>query len=797
MRIVLSFLFCILLFCFSDNTIIARGVDPQADKESIAKVRKKMAEIRKHRPTVGLVLSGGGAKGAAHVGVLQYLDSLQIPIDLVVGTSMGGLVGGLYSMGYTADDLDSLLTNMDWKIALSDKVPRNYVSYNWAKYKEKYLLAIPFHHRKFPRSRSHFDAREISNMNRKKVREKVNIGAGEQDATDLLKDNLLQSLPSGYIRGQNISNILTSLTVAYQDSIDFVDLPIPFACVAADLVSGKAKFWFSGNIKTALRSTMSIPGMFTPVRVDGMVLVDGAMRDNYPTTLAKEMGADIIIGVDLSDSQKSYDEIHNIGDILIQGIDMLGIESFEKNILVPYVTIKPNLKGYHMLSFDTASIDTIIHRGYEAAAVQDSLLNTVKKKLGRGISYRLPAKPKAIDINKDTVQLNQIYITTATAEEAVILLKDMQLKNKKQVTRSMVEHEIARIFGTNAYASVEYQLLGNEEPFNLNIDCKRGPAHQLGIGLRADTEEIVSILINAGFFSRRLHGSSYNFTTKLSTNPSFEFLYSFDGLRMPTINALASFRYANMSVLGLMEDKTQLSYLNARQEVFFSNIKWSYFDTKLGIRNDYFNMRSFYSLTHSEFDQAHNDFLSLFAEARADTFDSGYFPKKGFTAGVSYAWTFAGFPIEFKNFHALQLDAKVVLPIGKIFAFIPSLNYRFLMGDATPLPYLNAMGGVMAGRYVSQQIPFYGISDVAVMNRILTTYKADFRFNFAKNHYLTGIFNYSKDSENFKTYLKGRDLFGAGIEYSYNTFFGPITGNINWSNYTGKVGFYIGVGYNF
>ena len=120
------------------------SVDPEADAEAIARMRARMDEIRKHRPTVALVLSGGGAKGAAHVGVIEYIEELGIPVDMVLGTSMGGLIGGLYALGYSVDQMDTLVRNMDWNWALSDRIPREYVSYTDMKYKEKYLLSIPF-----------------------------------------------------------------------------------------------------------------------------------------------------------------------------------------------------------------------------------------------------------------------------------------------------------------------------------------------------------------------------------------------------------------------------------------------------------------------------------------------------------------------------------------------------------------------------------------------------------------------------------------------------------------------------
>ena len=290
-------------------------------------IRKKLESVKskKHRPTVALVLSGGGAKGAAHVGVIEYLESIGMPVDIVMGTSMGGLVGGLYSLGYEAGHLDSLIRSIDWDMALSDKVPRDYISYSTIKYKEKYVLSFPFYY-----DRLDFLKQKEDELQYPHRTDEIHFGADGDDASSLVKDNLLGSLPSGMVYGQNVNNIFSSLSVGYQDEIDFYeDLPIPFLCVATDLVTGTAKIWTKGKLNTALRSTMSIPGLFTPVKVDGMVLVDGGMRNNYPTDLAKKCGADIVIGVDLSSGYKDFSQINNIGDVIGTSIDMMGRTSFE------------------------------------------------------------------------------------------------------------------------------------------------------------------------------------------------------------------------------------------------------------------------------------------------------------------------------------------------------------------------------------------------------------------------------------------------------------------------------------
>lgn len=789
---------CIL--AFAQEPPVVRRPFSKDDSLAIAEIRGRLDEIKKERPTVALVLSGGGAKGAAHIGVIDYLESIDMPVDVVLGTSMGGLVGGLYALGYSASQLDTIIRNIDWDLAMSDRVPREYISYSEMKYKEKYVLSIPFYDPRSPKVKQP-KVKQPKRAGKKGSKDVFHLGADEVSAEKIFKENFMGSLPSGYIVGYNVQNLINGLSVGYQDSLLFSRLPIPFVCVATDLVSGTGVYWYSGKMTTAMRSTMSIPGIFAPVKDNGMVLVDGGMRDNYPVWAARELGADIVIGVDLSGEKRTYESINNLGDIIGQGVDMLGSPAFKKNLMYLDLNINPDLHGYNMMSFDTQSIDSIIFKGREAALENAAKLAELKAKVSGG-SRRLYNK-SAVDLSKTDVTISEIVVNGVDEKERKFLMDRIRLEPGDAVSKEDVENVVAQIYGTQAYTSVVYELQGSGEPYRLVINCKKGPIHNFGLGLRLDTEEVVSVLLNFGFNSHKLRGSTYNITGKVSINPYLKFHYTYDSPKMPTINATASVRWTDLSLLeNVLSSSVNLKYISTVQEVYLSNLKWSMFDIRGGFRNNYFGVRSLMSsdfiVGDYDLKLRSNDYLSVFADARADTFDDGYFPHKGFSAGAAYEWVFAGGPNAFNNFHVVSADFKTVIPAGRVFSFIPSLHLRFLFGQEVPLAYMNAVGGSMHARYFDQQIAFIGQTNIASMKKLLTVLRTDFRFQAARNHYIKWIFNYARDSDTFKDYV-GPQLgwFGTGLEYSYDAFFGPVSANIHWSDLTKKVGFYLSLGYNF
>jgi len=783
---------------FSQSSHARLDMEREEKDLRVEKIRAKLDAIRKkeNRPTVALVLSGGGAKGAAHVGVIRYLESVGIPVDVVLGTSMGGLVGGIYSLGYDADHLDSIIRGIDWDMALSDKVPRDYMSYSRIKYKEKYALSFPFYYESEDFLEQQKDALRYPRRS-----DDIHFGAGEADASGMVKDNLLESLPSGMVYGQNVNNILSSLTVGYQDEIDFYDLPTPFICVATDLVSGTAKIWTKGKLNTALRSTMSIPGLFTPVKTDGMVLVDGGMRNNYPTDLAKKVGADIVIGVTLSIGYRGYSEINNLGDIIDTGIDLMGRSSFESNVDIPDVTIKPDMHDFGMLSFDKESIDTIINRGYLAAVAVSKELDSLKKVIGPATTVRHART--ADDISRNQVQVSGVEITGVSDAESLFLMNKLKVTAGNTMGSVEIEDATATIFGTNSFDYVNYELLGSQEPYRLKFNCRRGPVNQVGMGIRFDTEEVVSVLFNIGVGVQKLQGSALDFTGKVGINPAAKLTYSYATQKGMTWNVSSGVRYTDRNTFTLRDNRYRIDLSQWRSELFLSNISWSKFFLKTGLRNDYYSLGAIMSEQNvGDYDntQSKNDFLSFFWNMRTDSFDDGYLPTKGSSLGIDYDFVFGSYPDKVKNFHLLRMDASKAYSKGG-FTVVPSLNIRYVIGESVPLPYLNVIGGTMNGRYIDQQIAFYGVENAAGMSRMLAVLRCDLRQRLMANNYLTFIANAAFSANDLSAVDSwkedGTDIYGMALKYTYNSVIGPISADLHWSTYTHKTGLFLSIGFDF
>ncbi len=773
------------------NGLSMDSVDPQGDALFIKQVRAKMTRIRRdeQRPTVALVLSGGGAKGAAQVGVLKYLEEMDMPVDMVLGTSIGGLLGGLYAVGYRSEDLSALFTTQDWSTILSDAIPQSYIPYTTKMNHAKYVLTIPFH-----------NAEEV-------LEEKHAKQHG----------SLVSSLPSGYANGFNVNNLLSSLTVGYHDSLAFRDLPTPYVCVATDLVSNKAKNWGAGQLKTAMRSTMSIPGLFNPVRTGGMILVDGGTRNNFPADIAKAMGADIIIGIELSDLKAGYDEINNIGDIASQFINMLGKDAFDKNVNIPDVLIKPVISEFNMLSFNQTAVDTMIVRGYRAAELKRDELLAIRRRLGKAVPKK--DTDRAVNIAETGVQIKSIEFRGVTDNESRLLAHMLPFRAGDVVDKAAVDDAMCRLQATGAFASITYSMLGSEAPFALVFDCATAPTHTLSFGFRMDTVEWASMLFNLGLNTNRLTGSKFNVTAKLGQNLKAGVHYSYNLPGLPTINfdgTVVRYKGSLTSQSGGEGVMVEAPLWGHKETFYLTNVNWSRANFKLGLKNEYYSFRRnsyLGALIEAIAGQRalKGDYIGAFAQGHWYSFDDHYYPSRGSSVSFSINYDFiqTGVP-SYTPVLSFGLDYKKVFPLGERLAIIPDLHFRNIINNGSytddygldikhwSIMHINVVGGDFPGRYVEQQVPFFGINHTILASDYLASAVLELRCNPYKKFYVSALAGALESSSAIDTFITGfdPDCAAFGLELGYNFIGGPVKLQGHWSK-AYRWGIYAAIGFDF
>ena len=769
------------------------GLDP-SDSAAVAWMRARSDSIRAHRPVVALVLSGGGAKGAATIGALKYMERYQFPIDMVLGTSVGGLLGGFYAIGYTPDYLAKLIREMDWDLILSDTVDPRFLPRRRIEYKEKFALSFPFYYR----DEVNLDISDFADF----TDGRLNLSAtAVEDATRLVGDNLLKSLPSGAAYGQNVNQVISSRTVGYSDSTDFFKFPIPFACVSTDIVSGRAKVWHSGSLNMAMRSTMSIPGIYVPARSGNMVLLDGGMRNNFPVDIAKDLGADIVIGIDLINDHPdmSADMIRTIKDVVMGALGMFAGDSYDRSLKELDLRIKPELTGYNLLSFSTEAVEFMLLRGYRAAEEMAPKLDSLREVIG---PEKMQFKGhRAVDIADKPVLIDSILISGVGEKDAAYIRSRLYIKDSSFVNSRILGDEVSRIFGGGTFDYVNYELLGTQEPYKLHIKGQKGPVHQFGVGFRLDTEEIVSAILNLGLNTNSLRGSSLDLTTKICANPYMDLMYRFVPSKGPTFNVGGHLRFTDHSSVLFGENFFNVSFFDVNEELFLSDMFLMGYNLSAGISNDYHVIRRIIGdtvITDSNYtpEPEPGNYQSLFVSARKNTLDSSYFPETGQLAGIRAAVVSNPFSkTSVRTFGILSAD--VVLPLSFWrFSIVPQGSVRLLFGNDVPFYYANIMGGDVSGRYAQQQIPFMGINNAVIRRKNIGVGRLDLRYRAGKNHYITLTGNASWD---FKDWLisSGELLWGVGGGYAYNTIVGPLKFNLHYSNLTGGLGAYFSVGFNF
>ena len=716
---------------------------------------------QEQRKKVGVVLSGGGAKGMAHIKALKVIEEAGIPIDYIAGTSMGAIVGGLYAIGYTPEQLDSMVRKQNWTFLLSDRIKRSAMSLTDRERSEKFIVSIPF-------TKSPKDA----------------------------------ASSGGIIKGQNLANLFSDLTMGYHDSINFDKLPIPFACVAANVVNGEQIIFHNGILSTAMRASMAIPGVFTPVRQDSMVLVDGGIVNNYPADVVKAMGADVIIGVDVQNALKKADKLNSAPDILGQIVDITCQSNHEKNVDLTDTYIRVNVDGYSSASFTPAAIDTLMRRGEEAAKAQWNSLLALKKKIGTSDNY-VPKRhgPYSSLSNVRTIYVTDISFSGVEADDKKWLMKKCNLKENSNITTQQIEQALYQLRGSQSYSSASYTLTDTPEGYHLNFLLQAKYEKRINLGIRFDSEEIASLLINGTADLKTHIPSRLSLTGRLGKQYAARIDYTLEPMQQRNFNFSYMFQYNDINIYEEGERGYNTTYKYHLAEFGFSDVWYKNFRFGLGFRFEYYKYKDFL-FKKPEFiglDVESEHFLSYFAQVHYNTYDKGYFPSKGsdFKAAYSlYTDNMAQYN-EQAPFSALSASWASVIPATRRFSIIPSIYGRVLIGKGIPYPLKNAIGGEVYGFYIPQQLPFAGVTNMELMENSIIITSLKFRQRMGSIHYLTLTGNYGLTDSHFFEILKGKQLFGISAGYGMDSVFGPLEISLGYSNQTDKGSCFVNLGYYF
>ncbi len=718
-----------------------------------------LTTLPQERKKVAVVLSGGGAKGMAHVGALKVIERAGIPIDYVVGTSMGAIVGGLYAIGYDATTLDSLVRCQDWRYLLSDLVSPRDQSLREKQAQSTYLLSRP-----------------------------------------IIRTSKLAS-EGGLISGHNLSNLFSRLTVGYHDSISFDNLPIPFACVATDLVDYSEVVMRGGWLSQSMRASMAIPGVFTPVRADSMVLVDGGLKNNYPVDVARSMGADVVIGVTLQKPPRSSAELATAYDVLMQVIDFSVKNKYEDNVSHTDVQIAVNTEGYTTTSFTPKAIDSLITRGEKAAMEQWPQLMELKRSLRLDSAYAPVRIHRAIDaFAPQSMLLAEIDFEGVSPNDEKYIRRKFGIAEGDSVTPSTLESAMVSLRSDLMYSSAEYSLRLMAGGYWLRIVAGKRTVTQLNLGVRFDTEEIVALQAN----------SSFRLPTKMPIEMSVtgrfgrRYMADIATMIMPANKCNCTldytYRYNDINIYNDGHRDFNITYHYNSVKLGLISLNLRNFKLDLVARLEHFNFGN--TLTDSErtgTDIESGRIYSYNLWLHYNSEDDRYFTTQGAALEAGYSLYSDDF-VHYRSgdpIHAVSGRWRVAMRLNSRLTLQPTVYGRILLGGEPPWSLSNFVGGDFAGHYMEQQLPFAGIGNVEMADKALVAAGIKLQQRIMDNNYILARVACALNADKLRNLWDNRLLHGYQLSWAYNSFFGPVNANIGYSNKTGGMFFYLNLGFEF
>ncbi|MDA3778974.1 MAG: patatin-like phospholipase family protein [Bacteroidales bacterium] len=727
------------------------------------------------RPKIGLVLSGGGAKGLAHIGVLKVLEEVGIKPDYITGTSMGSIIGGLYSLGYNASELSEINANANWSKLLSDNISLNKIVMEEKYESKRYVLRFPIRNYEF-------------------------------------------KLPSGLIEGQQLLKFFSNLTWAYPSQNSFDNMPIPFHCMSVDLISGETITHSSGNITKAMKASMSIPSIFAPESIDSLLLVDGGITQNFPANEVRKMGADIIIGVYVGFKETvSKEDLFSLSDVLSRATILGGMNKTKEQLKNVDFLIIPDLEGYSSSSFSKSKQIELL--GEEAARKYYPQL----KKLADSLNLQYTPIKR---IN----QPEKIFISDIEIKNTRFIKKDFVIGQSGLIKNTNITKEelfgaIDKIYGTQYFKKVSYNLEQKEDKtYKLNFILKEKTRAFLNFGLRYDNRLGAGAKINLTLRNYLIPSSHVIFTANLAENPAIHFeVNKYLGKNQKLINSY--FLNWNNDQLPFYSNGFDMgTYDRAFMNVGI-DLKYSItLNQQIGIKAYYEynkimpheNLKTFLSEPNFDYYKTtaygYSPFYSL------NNTDDLYFPTKGSNLNIQYRYLYnpkvsssdADNQILNNNNLNPNQDSYSNLHLNYIYftTFFNKLTFNIganigINSDEAGLYNYFILGGTDLDQRKSY-IPFSGLNfgelvvknfaslhtglNIKIYPKIFLSFKGNIAFNTESAN---DMYSFVKNSP-LNSYLKG---YMGGVKI--NSPIGPIQIMIGDNDFDDNVRWYFSIGYPF
>lgn len=723
--------------------------------------------LKTNAPKIGLVLSGGGAKGLAHIGVLKVIDSLGIKIDYVAGTSMGAIIGALYASGYTGNQLDSIFREVDFNRLINDDLPRASKAFYERTNSEKYAVTLPF-------------------------------------------ENFKINLPSALSRGQNTYGLLSRLTLHVNGITDFDKLPIPFFCIATNIETGKAVVLDKGNLAQAVMASGALPSLFQPVLINGEVLVDGGVVNNYPIDELREKGMDVIIGVDVQDGLAKREELASALDVLAQINNFRTINDMKLKVKKTDIYIKPDIKEYSVVSFSEGS--KIIENGKQAT---NSKMDDLKK-LVRPIKLKNTSKLKIV--HHDSITINTVVIKGNNKYTRAYILGKLKFKNNEKISYQDFNLGINNLVATNNFSSIEYELLSTEDKqgYNLIANLKELETSTfLKLGLHFDDLYKSAALVNLTKKRWLFDNDVASLDVILGDNVRYNFEYFIDNGFYWSVGFKSRYHQFNKDINAkLLLDDAQISSTGINKidaelqdqtnQFYVQTLFRKDFALSLGAEHKRLEIKTQTLATNNktnEFIFESTDYLSVFGGLKLDSYDNKYFPKRGvYFNGDLHMYLYAShFNQEFDNFSIAKADMGYAFSITDKLAINLQMGGGFKIGNKATRKLDFALGG-NGNNLINNFVPFVGYDFISLTGNsyVKTFLSADYEV-FKKNHItLEGNWaNVEDDIFESGKWFTLPNYNGYALGYAIETFLGPIQAKFSYTPDRQQTYWFFNVGFWF